>query len=68
MSFTAVISNSTAGTAGTGAGFGYSDSGTYDYRPSSVGGGLASCWGAVSLAVGTAAPAGADQKQVGEYK
>lgn len=36
-SSSAVISSSTAGTTGTGAGFGFSGMGTYGYRPSSVG-------------------------------
>lgn len=60
---TAVISSSTAGTAGTGAGFGFSGAGTYGYRPSSVGYGMLS--GGCVTGSGNCSPCGEAKTRLG---
>uniref|UniRef100_A0AC11D7J7 Keratin 73 n=1 Tax=Ovis aries TaxID=9940 RepID=A0AC11D7J7_SHEEP len=60
-----VISSSTAGTAGTGAGFGYSGSGTYGYRPSSIGGGYGFLLGGCVTGSGNCSPRGEAKSRLG---
>ena len=54
-----------AGTAGTGAGFGYSGSGTYGYRPSSVGGGYGFLLGGCVTGSGNCSPRGEAKTRLG---
>ncbi|KAB0363929.1 hypothetical protein FD754_008085 [Muntiacus muntjak] len=60
-----VISSSMAGTAGTGAGFGYSGAGTYGYRPSSVGGGYCFLPGGCVTGSGNCSPRGEAKTRLG---
>ena len=54
-----------AGTAGTGTGFGYSGSGTYGYRPSSVGGGYGFLLGGCVTGSGNCSPRGEAKTRLG---
>ncbi|KAF4010212.1 hypothetical protein G4228_001795 [Cervus hanglu yarkandensis] len=60
-----VISSSMAGTAGTRAGFGYSGTGTYGYRPSFVGGGYCFLPGGCVTGSGNCSPRGEAKTRLG---
>lgn len=65
LSPTAVISSSTAGTAGSGASFGFSGTGTYGYRPSSVGRGYSILSGGCVTGSGNCSPRGESKTRLG---
>uniref|UniRef100_A0A8D1JMY9 IF rod domain-containing protein n=1 Tax=Sus scrofa TaxID=9823 RepID=A0A8D1JMY9_PIG len=60
-----VISSSTAGTAGSGASFGFSGTGTYGYRPSSVGRGYSILSGGCVTGSGNCSPRGESKTRLG---
>lgn len=62
---TAVISSTVAGTTGTGAGFGFSGSGTFGYRPSSVSGGYGMLSGGCVTGSGNCGPRGEAKTRLG---
>lgn len=62
---TAVISSTTAGTTGAGAGFGFSSAGTYGYRPSSVSGGYGMLPGGCVTGSGNCSPRGEAKTRLG---
>lgn len=62
---TAVISSTTAGTTGAGAGFGFSGAGTYGYRPSSVSGGYGMLSGGCVTGSGNCSPRGEAKTRLG---
>ncbi|XP_003405509.2 keratin, type II cytoskeletal 73 [Loxodonta africana] len=60
-----VISSSPAGTAGTGASFGFSGAGTYGYRPSSASGGYSILSGGCITGSGNCSPRGEARTRLG---
>ncbi|XP_004711412.1 keratin, type II cytoskeletal 73 [Echinops telfairi] len=60
-----VISSSTAGTTGAGANFGFSSTGTYGYRHSSVGGGYSMLSGGCVTGSGNCSPHGESRMRLG---
>ncbi|XP_003252132.1 keratin, type II cytoskeletal 73 [Nomascus leucogenys] len=60
-----VINSSVAGTAGTGAGFGFSNAGTYGYWPSSVSGGYSMLPGGCVTGSGNCSPRGEARTRLG---
>uniref|UniRef100_A0A8C2QFT9 Keratin 73 n=1 Tax=Cricetulus griseus TaxID=10029 RepID=A0A8C2QFT9_CRIGR len=60
-----VISSSTPGAVGAGANFGFSSTGTYGYRPSSVGGGYSLLSGGCVTGSGNCSPRGETKGRLG---
>lgn len=63
--FTAVISSSNPGAVGAGASFGFSSTGNYGYRTSSVGGGYSILSGGCVTGGGNCSPRGETKARLG---